>query len=161
MDGQFGCWRRDLSLRHAEILLALAVFPDGRSAPELAGDLYGDQSRVVTVRAELSRMRKQYVGLLAAQPYRIAASVDIEVQYPGDDDGAAAVLDRAVRRRRPRQQLCATRPLDADRRRDRPPRQHLRKVAAVVGVGIAVAVMGSVPSAACSAAARINSGLAA
>jgi len=39
---------------------------------------------VVTVRAELSRMRKQYVGLLAAQPYRIAASVDIEVQYPGE-----------------------------------------------------------------------------
>ena len=84
MDGQFGCWRRDLSLRHAEILLALAVFPDGRSAPELAGDLYGDQSRVVTVRAELSRLRKQYVGLLAAQPYRIAKSVDIEVQYPED-----------------------------------------------------------------------------
>jgi hypothetical protein len=84
MDGEFGSWRRDLSLRHAEILLALAVFPEGRSAPELAGDLYGDQSRVVTVRAELSRMRKQYVGLLAAQPYRIAASVDIEVQYPGE-----------------------------------------------------------------------------
>ena len=84
MDGQFGCWRRDLSLRHAEILLALAVFPEGRSAPELAGDLYGDQSRVVTVRAELSRLRKQYVGLLAAQPYRIAKSVDIEVQYPED-----------------------------------------------------------------------------
>jgi hypothetical protein len=84
MDGEFGRWRRDLSLRHAEILLALAVFPGGRSAPELAGDLYGDQSRVVTVRAELSRMRKQYVGLLAAQPYRIAASVDIEVQYPGE-----------------------------------------------------------------------------
>jgi len=84
MDGEFGCWRRDLSLRHAEILLALAVFPEGRSAPELAGDLYGDQSRVVTVRAEFSRLRKQYVGLLAAQPYRIVKSVDIEVQYPED-----------------------------------------------------------------------------
>jgi hypothetical protein len=84
MDGEFGCWRRDLSLRHAEILLALAVFPDGRSAPELAGDLYGDQSRVVTVRAELSRMRKQYVGLLVAQPYRLAGSVDVTVQYPDD-----------------------------------------------------------------------------
>jgi hypothetical protein len=84
MDGQFGGWRRDLSLRHSEILLALAVFPQGRSAPELAGDLYGDQSRVVTVRAELSRMRKQYVGLLAAQPYRIAGSVDIDVKYPDD-----------------------------------------------------------------------------
>jgi hypothetical protein len=84
MDGEFGSWRRDLSLRHAEIFLALAVFAEGRSAPELAGDLYGDQSRVVTVRAELSRLRKQYVGLLAAQPYRIAGSVDVEVQYPDD-----------------------------------------------------------------------------
>jgi GAF domain len=84
MDGGFGCWRRDLSLRHAEILLALALCPDGRSAPALAGDLYGDESRVVTVRAELSRLRKQYVGLLAAQPYRIAGSVGIEVQYPTD-----------------------------------------------------------------------------
>jgi GAF domain-containing protein len=84
MDGHFGCWRRDLSPRHAEILLALALFPDGRSAPALAGDLYGDETRVVTVRAELSRLRKQYVGLLAAQPYRIAGSVGIEVRYPAD-----------------------------------------------------------------------------
>jgi len=84
MDGQFGCWRRELSLRHAEILLALALFPEGRSAPELAGDLYGDSSRVVTVRAELSRLRKQYASLLAAQPYRIAASVSISVEYPDD-----------------------------------------------------------------------------
>jgi GAF domain len=84
MAGHFGCWRRDLSLRHAEILLALALFPDGRSAPALAGDLYGDESRVVTVRAELSRLRKQYAGLLAAQPYRIAGSVGMEVRYPSD-----------------------------------------------------------------------------
>jgi hypothetical protein len=84
MDGQFGCWRRELSLRHAEILLALVLCPEGRSAPELAGDLYGDSSRVVTVRAELSRLRKQYASLLAAQPYRIAASVSIGVEYPDD-----------------------------------------------------------------------------
>ena len=84
MTGQMGGWRRDLSLRHAEILLALSFRRDGRSAPELAGDLYGDPSRVVTVRAEVSRMRKQFVGLLAAQPYRIPHSVRLEVQYPAD-----------------------------------------------------------------------------
>ncbi|BBY17937.1 hypothetical protein MLIT_35290 [Mycolicibacterium litorale] len=84
MVGQVGGWRRDLSLRHAEILLALSFRPEGRSAPELARDLYGDASRVVTVRAEVSRMRKQFVGLLAAQPYRIAHSVRLEVQYPAD-----------------------------------------------------------------------------
>ncbi len=84
MVGQFGCWRHDLTLRHAEILLALAVFRDGRSATELAGDLYGDPSRVVTVRAELSRLRKQYGGLLMAQPYRFVGSIDVEVHYPMD-----------------------------------------------------------------------------
>jgi hypothetical protein len=84
MVDQVGGWRRDLTLRHAEILLALSLRREGRTAPELAGDLYGDASRVVTVRAEVSRMRKQFVGLLAAQPYRIAHSVRLDVQYPAD-----------------------------------------------------------------------------
>ncbi|BBY63264.1 hypothetical protein MHEL_15070 [Mycolicibacterium helvum] len=84
MTGQFGCWRNDISLRHAEILLILARDPRGRSAPELAADLYGDRTRVVTVRAELSRLRKQFAGLLAAQPYRFAGSIDVTVRYPAD-----------------------------------------------------------------------------
>jgi hypothetical protein len=73
-----------LSLRHAEILFALALSPQGRSAPQLAEDLYGDRSRVVTVRAEMSRLRKQFAGLLAAQPYRFAGSVELDVRYPDD-----------------------------------------------------------------------------
>lgn len=82
--GQFGSWRHDLSLRHAEILCALARSPHGRSAPQLAEDLYGDRSKVVTVRAEMSRLRKQFAGLLAAQPYRFAGSVELTVCYPED-----------------------------------------------------------------------------
>jgi hypothetical protein len=46
--------------------------------------VWAGASRVVTVRAELSRLRKQYTGLLAAQPYRIAGSVEVEVQCPRD-----------------------------------------------------------------------------
>ncbi|MBO0681459.1 GAF domain-containing protein [Mycolicibacterium sp. S2-37] len=84
MAGQAGSWRHTLSLRHAEILLALSIRREGRTAPELAGDLYGDPSRVVTVRAEVSRMRKLFIGVLAAQPYRIASSVRLDVQYPAD-----------------------------------------------------------------------------
>ncbi len=84
MAGQFGTWRHDLSLRHAEILLALALSPQGRSAPELAEDLYGDRTRVVTVRAEMSRLRKLFAGLLVAQPYRFAGSVALDVRYPDD-----------------------------------------------------------------------------
>jgi hypothetical protein len=84
MAGQFGNWRHVISLRHAEILLVLALYPQGRSASELAVDLYGDRSRVVTVRAELSRLRKHFAGLLAAQPYRFAGPVDVSVRYPTD-----------------------------------------------------------------------------
>jgi len=84
VSGQFGKWRNDISLRHAEILLILAHHGDGRSAPQLADDLYGDRTRVVTVRAEVSRLRKQFTGLLAAQPYRFADPVDVTVVRPRD-----------------------------------------------------------------------------
>jgi hypothetical protein len=84
MAGQFGSWRRDISLRHAEILHILATIRRGRSAPELAGDLYGDRSRVATVRAEMSRMRKQLLGLVLGQPYRFAEGAVVDVRYPDD-----------------------------------------------------------------------------
>ncbi len=64
--------------------------PSGRSAPDLAEDLYGDRSRVVTVRAEMSRIRKQLAGVIAAQPYRFAESVEPDVRYPDDMRGFLA-----------------------------------------------------------------------
>lgn len=84
MVGQFGNWRRGISSRHAEILLVLATCRQGRSASELAEDLYGDRSRVVTVRAEMSRLRKQFVGMVAGRPYRFGDSVEVDVRYPRD-----------------------------------------------------------------------------
>ena len=82
--GQYGCWRRDISPRHAEILHVLATHRQGRSAPELAADLYGDRSRVVTVRAEMSRLRKQLVGLVIGKPYRFPEPAIVDVCYPED-----------------------------------------------------------------------------
>jgi hypothetical protein len=84
MVGQFGCWRHDISPRHAEILLVLATHRDGRSAPDLADDLYGDRSRGVTVRAEMSRLRKQLAGLVHGRPYRFPPSAVVDVCYPPD-----------------------------------------------------------------------------
>ena len=84
MVGQFGCWRHDITPRHAEILLVLATHRDGRSAPDLADDLYGDRSRVVTVRAEMSRLRKQFTGLVQGRPYRFPSSAVVDVCYPPD-----------------------------------------------------------------------------
>lgn len=82
--GGFGTWRRDISPRHAEILHVLATHRQGRSAPELAADLYGDRSRVVTVRAEMSRLRRQYVGLVLGKPYRFPETAVVDVVYPDD-----------------------------------------------------------------------------
>jgi len=84
LTGPFGSWCHAISLRHAEILLVLAMCPDGRTAPQLATDLYGDPSRVVTVRAELSRLRKQLAGLVLGRPYRFAATAQVHVRYPAD-----------------------------------------------------------------------------
>ena len=84
MVGQFGSWRRDISARHAEILYVLATRRQGRSAPELAADLYGDPTRVVTVRAEMSRLRKQLVGLVEGKPYRFRDSANVETRLPAD-----------------------------------------------------------------------------
>jgi hypothetical protein len=101
MVGPSGTWRRDISPRHAEILLVLAIHPDGRSAPELAADLYGDRSRVVTVRAEMSRLRRQLTGLIAGQPYRFAAGMIIDMRKPADPrallPGSTAPAVRAAR----------------------------------------------------------------
>ena len=62
----------------------LASFPEGRTAPQLAADLYGDRTRVVTVRAEMSRMRKQLPGLVLGQPYRFPETAVVQVGYPQD-----------------------------------------------------------------------------
>ena len=32
----------------------------------------------------MSRLRKQFAGILAAQPYRFASSIELNVRYPAD-----------------------------------------------------------------------------
>ena len=80
--GASGSWARGLSLRHAEILLALAEHRAGRSAGELAADLFGDATRTVTVRAEVSRLRRALGPVLLTQPYRLAEDTRVEVRLP-------------------------------------------------------------------------------
>ncbi|WNV73804.1 GAF domain-containing protein [Geodermatophilus sp. DSM 44513] len=80
--GPSGSWTASLSLRHAEILLALTGQPAGRSAAALAGDLFGDPTRTVTVRAEVSRLRRTLGSVLLTQPYRVDEDVDVQVLLP-------------------------------------------------------------------------------
>ncbi|MFF7590879.1 GAF domain-containing protein [Kitasatospora purpeofusca] len=82
--GAAGSWSHSLSPRHAELLLLLATERNGLSAAQLADALFGDPARTVTVRAELSRLRRHLGGLLAHRPYRFAESVLVGVAGPED-----------------------------------------------------------------------------
>ncbi|SOB81546.1 helix-turn-helix domain-containing protein [Streptomyces sp. 1331.2] len=99
--GAVGSWSHPLSPRHAELLLLLATGREGRTAAQLAEALFGDAGRTVTVRAELSRLRRYLGGLLAHRPYRIAESVLVTVDAPDDPyDLLPASSAPAVRRLR-------------------------------------------------------------
>lgn len=72
-------WRHPLSRRHAQILaLLVEAGPSGMDASALSRRLYGDGDHLVTVRAEVSRLRRTLGGLLSARPYRLAPGVRAE-----------------------------------------------------------------------------------
>ena len=52
---------------------------DGLSAAALSRAIYGDAEHVVTVRAEVSRLRRVLGGVVETRPYRIAPEVDLTV----------------------------------------------------------------------------------
>ncbi|WP_432192602.1 GAF domain-containing protein [Streptomyces sp. bgisy027] len=84
VSGGAGTWSHELSPRHAELLYLLALHRGGRSAAGLAEDMFGDPGRTVTVRAELSRVRRYLGGLLEHRPYRFREDAEVEVLLPED-----------------------------------------------------------------------------
>lgn len=72
--------RRVMSQRHSEILLLLCAHPDGLSAEQLAIELHADDLPLVTVRAEMSRLRSA-LGPLApsSRPYRLPLGLVTDV----------------------------------------------------------------------------------
>jgi hypothetical protein len=87
VSGPSGRWQHRLSPRHAEILFLLACRPVGRSARELAEDLFGDPAHAITARAEMSRLRRNLGGVLDHRPYRFSDQVQVTVRrpdHPGD-----------------------------------------------------------------------------
>ncbi|MFJ5516698.1 GAF domain-containing protein [Streptomyces griseoluteus] len=79
-----GTWTREPSQRHAELLYLLMVQRAGRSAAGLAEDVFGDPTRTVTVRAEMSRVRRYLGALLLHRPYRLREDAEAEVLLPDD-----------------------------------------------------------------------------
>ncbi len=81
--------RIPVSQRHAEILLLLAEHPEGLSADHLAVLLDEGELDGVTVRAEMSRLRKVFgADRLASRPYRIIT------EFATDVDDVRKALDR-------------------------------------------------------------------
>jgi hypothetical protein len=73
-----GEWRTELSPRHSQLLILLATHPAGLSAERLRRLVYGSRASTVTVRAEISRLRRLLGPVLASNPYRIEAEVEAD-----------------------------------------------------------------------------------
>lgn len=79
-----------LSRRHSELMVLLALRPDGMTAEEIAIATHGDFGKPVTARAELSRLRRVLGPHLLAEPYRLATTPHADflaardvADYPG------------------------------------------------------------------------------
>ncbi len=68
--------RIPLSPRHLQILQVLSTHPEGLSARALALRVYGCETDTVTVRAEISRLRRRLGPLIATRPYRLTVPLD-------------------------------------------------------------------------------------
>ncbi|UIX35323.1 helix-turn-helix domain-containing protein [Streptomyces sp. GQFP] len=84
VSGPAGSWTHELSPRHAELLYLLALHRTGRSAAGLAEDVFGDPARTVTVRAEMSRIRRYLGAFLDHRPYRFSEETEVTVLLPDD-----------------------------------------------------------------------------
>ncbi|MFE9093428.1 GAF domain-containing protein [Streptomyces sp. NPDC007264] len=84
VSGDTGSWTHELSPRHAELLYLLALGRTGRTAAALAADMFGDPARTVTVRAEMSRVRRYLGAFLEHRPYRFREPAQVEVLTPDD-----------------------------------------------------------------------------
>jgi hypothetical protein len=89
--------RLELSARHTELLTLLAWHAEGLSAERLAELLYGHGGSVVTLRAEMVRLRRVLerasIGLrLESRPYRLPDRLELDAQH------VLALLDRGADR---------------------------------------------------------------
>lgn len=73
-------WRTPLTRRNADVLVLLhRAGRPGMTAVQLSTALFGDEEHCVTVRAEVSRLRRAVGGLVTTNPYRLAEGVTLSV----------------------------------------------------------------------------------
>lgn len=87
-----------LTLRHAEILTLLTLWPEGLTGDQLALHLHGEKGNPATVRVEMHRLRSQLGTLVApTTPYRLSTEVDTDFRavrralHSGDIPAAVAL----------------------------------------------------------------------
>ncbi|GAB3702782.1 GAF domain-containing protein [Nocardiopsis oceani] len=84
----------EISGRHSEILLLLARHPRGLTGEALGALLHERDASPVTIRAEMSRLRRLVgTGLLASRPYRLRRPLDTDL-----DEVRRHLADGAYRR---------------------------------------------------------------
>lgn len=70
----------NLPLRRLELLVLLALHPEGLSLDALHAHLYGDQAvSFSTLKAEISHLRKQLAGAIASRPYRLTCAFELDM----------------------------------------------------------------------------------
>jgi hypothetical protein len=67
-----------LGERQGEILALLALHPDGLTGEQLTFELYGDGGNPVSMRAQVSKLRRALGPVLASQPYKLLADVSAD-----------------------------------------------------------------------------------
>jgi hypothetical protein len=89
--------RIELTPRHSEIVALLVLHPEGLSGHELGRQLHGPDCNPITVRAEMSRLRRLLGPVLARKPYRLDAELSADftdVERLLERGDRAAVVDR-------------------------------------------------------------------
>lgn len=76
--GTLGRRSFEFTPRHSEILVILAQHPEGMSDDDLAAALYGSAIKSVTIRAEISRLRRLLGTVIRTRPYRLVADVQAD-----------------------------------------------------------------------------------
>ena len=111
-----------LTERHADLVELLVRHPLGLDAQALMGALAG-ATTPVTVRAEMSRLRRKLGGLLWSRPYRLTVPATVRDEGPwpasGSTDrrhGSATVCNAATRRAGPLGSGERDRPATKERR---------------------------------------------
>jgi hypothetical protein len=67
--------------RQVEILVLLALHPEGLSLESLHARLYGDAAiSTTTLKAEVSRLRTALAGAIGSRPYRLTVPIDSDLQ---------------------------------------------------------------------------------